>query len=210
MTWTQQETRIHRLYTIDNEGQVKTILAGQTIKGRVWGFRHDETKVNKHKTEHMTTQGKQTRNRTGFNKISSIWEWWRLLCLDTILSRRSMDNSLDSMAWFSLWCTPSTVRPYIDRCALSLCACSLGFRHVAFVYEVTISEVEILERIMNKAGRKWLEVPHCLITVALYGKGILELPMTSLMEFKCAKTSLEITLSQSKDPVVEHCSNSKT
>ncbi len=31
------------------------------------------------------------------------------LCLDTILSRRSTDNSLDFMAWL-------TVGPYIDRC----------------------------------------------------------------------------------------------
>ena len=37
---------------------------------------------------------------------------------------------------------------------------------------------------------------------------LLELPMASLVEgFKCAKTSLDMTLSQSKDPV--HCSNGK-
>ena len=73
------------------------------------------------------------------------------------------------------------------------------------MYEVAISEVEKFERIMNKAVRKWLGVPCCLSTVALYGKGILELPMTSLVEeFKCAKTSLEMTLSQSKDPAVKN------
>ena len=31
-----------------------------------------------------------------------------------------------------------------------------------------------------------------------------EVPTTSLVEFKCAKTSLEMTLSQSKDPVVKN------
>ena len=40
----------------------------------------------------------------------------RDLCLDTILSWRSADNSLDFMAWFVLWHALSTVGPYIDRC----------------------------------------------------------------------------------------------
>ena len=38
------------------------------------------------------------------------------LCLDTILSRSSTDNSFDLMAWFLLWHDLSTVGPYIDRC----------------------------------------------------------------------------------------------
>jgi hypothetical protein len=38
------------------------------------------------------------------------------LCLDTILSRRSMDNSFNLMAWFLLWHALSNVGPYIDRC----------------------------------------------------------------------------------------------
>ena len=70
--------------------------------------------------------------------------------------------------------------------------------------EVAISEVEKFERLMNKAVRKWLGLPCCLSTIALYGKGILEFAMTSLVEnFKCAKTSLEMALSQFKDPVVK-------
>ena len=39
--------------------------------------------------------------------------------------------------------------------------------------------MEKFERIRNKAVRKWPGVPCCLNTVALYGKGILELPMAS-------------------------------
>ena len=58
---------------------------------------------------------------------------------------------------------------------------------------------------MNKAVRKWLGVPRCQSTVAFYGKGTLELPMIRLVEeFKCAKTSLEMSLSQSKDPAVKN------
>ena len=65
------------------------------------------------------------------------------------------------------------------------------------MYEVVISEV------INKEVRKWLWVPCCLSAVPLYEEGIL--PMTTLVEeFKCAKASLEMILSQSKDPVVKN------
>ena len=68
------------------------------------------------------------------------------------------------------------------------------------MYEVAISEVEKFERIMNKAIRKGLGVPCCPRTVVLFGKRILELPMTSLVEeFKCANTSLEMILCQCMD-----------
>ena len=67
-----------------------------------------------------------------------------------------------------------------------------------------MSEVETFERIMNKVGRKWLGVARCLSTVALYGTNILELPLTRWVEFKCAKTSLELTLSQPADPAVKN------
>ena len=58
--------------------------------------------------------------------------------------------------------------------------------------------------------RKWLGVPCCPNIVALYGKGILELPMTSLVDlFKCdqkrpAWRLLYLSLSSQ-----EHCSNSE-
>ena len=67
------------------------------------------------------------------------------------------------------------------------------------MYEGAISEEEKVERIMNKAVSKWLVVPS---SVALKGKGILELPMTSLVEvFKCAKTSLEMALFLTAGPL---------
>ena len=63
------------------------------------------------------------------------------------------------------------------------------------VYEVAISEVEKFEKVMNKAVRKWFGVPCCPSNVALYGKGILALPMSSLVEeFKCANSSVEMTV----------------
>ena len=51
-----------------------------------------------------------------FNAADIFWYHSPDLCPDTILSRRSMDNSFDLMASFLLWHTLSTVGPYIDRC----------------------------------------------------------------------------------------------
>lgn len=46
-------------------------------------------------------------------------------------------------------------------------------------------------------------VPRCLTNISLYGKGVLELPITSLTEeYKCAKVRLQMTLKDSKDPIV--------
>jgi hypothetical protein len=38
------------------------------------------------------------------------------LCLNTIMSWSSTDNSFDLMAWFLLWLTLSTEGSYVDRC----------------------------------------------------------------------------------------------
>ena len=51
-----------------------------------------------------------------FNTADIFWYPSPDLCLDTILSRSSTDNSFDLMAWFLLWHALSTVGPYIDRC----------------------------------------------------------------------------------------------
>jgi hypothetical protein len=50
-----------------------------------------------------------------FNAAKKCWYPSPELCLDTILSWSSMENSFDHMAWFLLWHAVSTVRPYIDR-----------------------------------------------------------------------------------------------
>ena len=70
-------------------------------------------------------QAASSRKCLGDSKTSSIEEWWKPLCswdpspdlcLDTIISRSSTDNSLDFMTWFLLWHALSTVGHYIDRC----------------------------------------------------------------------------------------------
>ncbi|KPP57417.1 hypothetical protein Z043_124865 [Scleropages formosus] len=68
-------------------------------------------------------------------------------------------------------------------------------------YEVSASEVERPERVTSKAIRRRLGVPHRLSSVALYGKGVSELPPTSLAEeLKRAKVGLELTSSSSREP----------
>jgi hypothetical protein len=51
-----------------------------------------------------------------FNASDIFWYPSPDLCLDTILSWVSTDNSIDLMAWFLLWHALSIVGPYIDRC----------------------------------------------------------------------------------------------
>uniref|UniRef100_A0A3B3B355 Reverse transcriptase domain-containing protein n=1 Tax=Oryzias melastigma TaxID=30732 RepID=A0A3B3B355_ORYME len=71
------------------------------------------------------------------------------------------------------------------------------------MYEVSLSHANRLERLVNSYVRKWLGVPNCLSSVGLYSDGVLSLPVPSLVEeFKCAKVRLDMSLSDSKDPVV--------
>ena len=71
------------------------------------------------------------------------------------------------------------------------------------VYEVSLTTVEKLEALISSYIRKWLGVPRCLSRVGLYGKGILQLPVSALTEeFKCAKVRLEMTLVESRDKCV--------
>jgi hypothetical protein len=51
-----------------------------------------------------------------FNAADMFWYPSPGLCLDTILSQRSTDNSFNLMVWFLLWHALSTVGHYIDRC----------------------------------------------------------------------------------------------
>ncbi|KAM4567620.1 uncharacterized protein V3H82_011871 [Fundulus diaphanus] len=71
------------------------------------------------------------------------------------------------------------------------------------LYEIPLSKVEKLERLVNAYARKWLGLPRCLSSIGLYGRGMLELPITSLAEeYKCAKVRLEMTLQDSSDLLV--------
>ena len=61
--------------------------------------------------------------------------------------------------------------------------------------------MEKLERLISSYARKWLGLSRCLSSIRLYGKGVLELPISSLSEeYKCAKVRLEMMLMGSRDP----------
>ena len=71
------------------------------------------------------------------------------------------------------------------------------------LYEAAPSKVKKLERQISSYARKWLGLPWCLSSIGLYGKGVLELLISSLSEEnKCAKVRLEMTLTDSRDPFV--------
>ena len=71
------------------------------------------------------------------------------------------------------------------------------------VYEVPITTVEKMERTITSYVKKLLGVPRCLSNICLYGKGVLELPLTSLTEeYKCSKVRLQMTLKDSKDQTI--------
>ena len=47
-------------------------------------------------------------------------------------------------------------------------------------YEVLTSKVEKLERFLSSFAKKWLGLPRCFSSIGLSGRGILELPVSSL------------------------------
>ncbi|XP_062888558.1 uncharacterized protein LOC134337458 [Mobula hypostoma] len=71
------------------------------------------------------------------------------------------------------------------------------------VYEIPISKVEKLERMISTHVEQWLGLTRCLGPVGLYGNGKLELPIASLVEeFKCTIARLVMTLTESEDTVI--------
>ena len=63
------------------------------------------------------------------------------------------------------------------------------------LYEVPPSKVEKLEKLISSYASKWLGLPRCISSIGFYGKGVLELPISSLSEeYKCAKVRLEMML----------------
>lgn len=71
------------------------------------------------------------------------------------------------------------------------------------IYEVPICLAKRLERLVNPHVRKWLGLPKCFSSVGLYSDGALSLPISSVVEeFKWAKLRLEMSLTNSQDPVV--------
>lgn len=67
------------------------------------------------------------------------------------------------------------------------------------IYDVPISKVDQLERMISSFTKKWQGLPRCLSSIVLYGKGIVELPLTSLTEqYKTTTVCLEMMLSDSR------------
>ena len=71
-------------------------------------------------------------------------------------------------------------------------------------YEFTITTVGTLERTISNSWRRWLGLPRCLSSAALYGKSnTLQLPFSSLEEeFKVLKTRERLQYIESNDPKV--------
>lgn len=71
------------------------------------------------------------------------------------------------------------------------------------MYEVALSHVSKLERLISSHVKNWLGLPRCLTSIGLYGSGVLSLPISRLMEeYKCAKVRLDMMLRVSRDTVV--------
>jgi len=74
------------------------------------------------------------------------------------------------------------------------------------IYEVSLTRVEKMERLISNYVKKWLGVPNSLTNVALYSSSTkLKLPMVSLVEkFKLGKARLFQMLRDSRDPLVKN------
>ena len=72
------------------------------------------------------------------------------------------------------------------------------------IYEIAESRVEMVEKKCRAYTRKWLGLPRCLNSSALYGKGLpLELPITSIVEeYKAGKVRTVMMLRLSKDSTI--------
>ena len=72
------------------------------------------------------------------------------------------------------------------------------------IYDIPLSNVERMERAISAQIRKWLGLPPSLTNVALYGRGLFELPLSSLTEeFKCSKVRRQMILLDSKDEMIQ-------
>ena len=75
------------------------------------------------------------------------------------------------------------------------------------IYDIPLTPVQNMEHQISMKLRKWLGVPRCFNTGALYANTFkLALPFKSLVEeYKVAKTRLATMLLESKDPVIRDC-----
>ena len=78
------------------------------------------------------------------------------------------------------------------------------------IYEVSLTKVETMERLISKLKKKWLGVPNSLTNVVLYSSSIkLKLPTLSLVEeYKLGKARLFQMLRDSRDPLIKNALSS--
>ena len=113
---------------------------------------------------------------------------WRALDAGTMPTSESIDMSL-LPGRLKLWCLQFGLLPRL--------------MWPLTTYEVPTSKVVKLERLLSSFAKNWLGLPRCFGSMGLYGRGILELPVSSLTEeFKCSKVRLDMTLTESRDPCV--------
>ena len=74
------------------------------------------------------------------------------------------------------------------------------------VYEISLTQVEAMERVVSKYIKKWWGVPNSLTNLALYSSSTkLKLPTVSLVEkYKLGKARLFQMLRDSRDPLVKN------
>ena len=72
------------------------------------------------------------------------------------------------------------------------------------IYEIGLSTVEAIERMINRYTRKWMGLPPGLTSLALYSRSTkLRLPLKAITEeYKAAKVRLQMTLQNSADPAI--------
>lgn len=71
------------------------------------------------------------------------------------------------------------------------------------MYEVSLNHANCQERLVRSYVKKWLKLLKCLGNVGLYSNWMQSLPIPSLVEeFKCAKVRLEMSLTDSQDPIM--------
>lgn len=73
------------------------------------------------------------------------------------------------------------------------------------MYEIPLTAVEEMERLISKHLRRWLCLPPEISSVAFYGTSTkLKLPLRSVVEeYKVGKCRTVVSLAESKDPVVQ-------
>jgi hypothetical protein len=133
--------------------------------------------------------------------VKSLGRWYKMPLSDSQRGRECQEQAVQGLR-------------AIDRSALGGKFKCWGFQHILLpkimwplmVYDIPLSKVEAIEKQVNGFIRKWLGVPRCLSSVALYGKtSMLQLPFASLVEeFKVGKVRLQLMLRDSPDSFIRN------